>query len=372
MTDWLAWAQARNDETRALDRWRDVRTLDGRAGVEKRLPDGRSVVSFASNDYLGLTGHPRVVARARAALDGYGAGAGAARLIVGARPIHDELERALARWKATARALLFPTGFAANLGVLSAFGTQRATIFSDELNHASIVDGCRLARAESRVYPHNDLRELERMLSGANEPIVVSDAVFSMDGDLADVAGLVDLTARHGALLVLDEAHSVLGPPVPAADHVIRVGTLSKFLGSAGGFVAAAEPFVDFLVNNCRPFIFTTAGSPADAGAALASVELLGTDEGEALKERLRANVERFRPGHPSPIVPVVIGDDAVAVDAARRLLDEGFLVPAIRPPSVPAGTARLRVTLSALHTVDQIDALSEALDAIGLVGVAG
>ncbi|MEA2434380.1 MAG: 8-amino-7-oxononanoate synthase [Actinomycetota bacterium] len=371
MTDWVERARGANAETAEHDRWRVIRALDGEPGIEKTLPDGRPVVSFASNDYLGLTGHPRVIAAARDALERYGAGSGSARLIVGARPIHDELERALARWKATARALLFPTGFAANLGVLSAFGTQRATIFSDELNHASIVDGCRLARAESRVYPHNDLRELERMLSGANEPIVVSDSVFSMDGDVADVAGLVELTARHGALLVLDEAHAVLGPPVPAADHVIRVGTLSKFIGSAGGFVAAAEPFIDYLINNCRPFIFTTAGSPADAGAALAAVELVGSDEGAALRTRLADNIERFRPGHPSPIVPVVIGDDRVAVDAAARLLEDGFLVPAIRPPSVAPGTARLRVTLSALHTFEQIDALKEALDRVAMAGVA-
>jgi 8-amino-7-oxononanoate synthase len=369
---WIEWARERNDETAALGRWRDVRPLAGGPGVAKVLPDGRAVVSFASNDYLGLTGHPKVVAAAHDALTTWGAGSGSARLIVGARPIHDEVERALARWKATARALLFPTGFAANLGVLSAFGTEGTTIYSDELNHASIVDGCRLARAETRVFPHSDLRELERMLSGANEAIVVSDSVFSMDGDVAEVDGLVELTARHGALLVLDEAHAVLGPPIPAADHVIRVGTLSKFLGSAGGFVAAAAPFVDFLINNSRPFIFTTAGSPADAAAALAAVELLRSDEGDRLRAKLRANIDRFRPGHPSPIVPVVIGDDRAAVDAAARLLDDGFLVPAIRPPSVAPGSARLRVTLSALHTDDEIDALSAALATVAAVGAAG
>jgi 8-amino-7-oxononanoate synthase len=370
--DWLAWARGRNENTEALGLRRDVRPLGGAPGVDKTLPDGRTVVSFASNDYLGLTGHPKIVAAAHDALDRWGAGSGSARLIVGARPIHDELERALARWKATARALLFPTGFAANLGVLSAFGTEDRAILSDELNHASIVDGCRLSRAQTSVFPHRDLRGLERMLSGANEPIVVSDSVFSMDGDVADVEGLVELTERHGALLVLDEAHAVLGPPVPPAPHVIRVGTLSKFLGSAGGFVAAADPFVEYLISHCRPFIFTTAGSPADAAAALAAVELVQSSEGADLRARLRANIERFRAGHPSPIVPVVIGDDSAAIDAAARLLDDGFLVPAIRPPSVAPGTARLRVTLSALHSNEQIDALSAALERVAVVGVAG
>ncbi len=207
-----------------------------------RLPDGRVVVSFASNDYLGLTAHPRVVAAAHEALDRWGAGAGSARLIVGSRPVHSLLEAELAAWKQAPRAALFPTGFAANLGVLTAFGAPDVLVCSDELNHASIIDGCRLSRADVAIFRHRDLDHLAALLAGrgARRAIIVSDTVFSMDGDAADLDALVAIGARNDALLVLDEAHGVLGPALgapPDAD-ILRVGTLSKTLGSLGGFIA--------------------------------------------------------------------------------------------------------------------------------------
>ena len=368
MTGWLEWARERNEETRVQGRWRSVRDFDG-YGPQGTV-DGRAVVSFASNDYLGLSTHPLVIEAARAGLERWGSGAGSARLIVGSRPVHSRLERELAEWKACEQALLFPTGFAANLGVLTAFGTDDATIFSDELNHASIVDGCRLARATVRTYPHADMGALAAMLARASRPIIVSDSVFSMDGDPAPVDELLRLAREHGALLVLDEAHAVLGPePETRGATVIRVGTLSKFIGTAGGFAAGPQEMIDLLVNKARSFIFTTASPPADAAAALAGVELVRSAEGDALRSRLRAHVERVAPGHPSPIIPFVVGSEEAAAGAAERLLERGLLVPAIRPPSVPPGTARLRVTLSAAHSEEQIGDLVSALEQLEVVG---
>ncbi|HVF73640.1 MAG TPA: 8-amino-7-oxononanoate synthase [Acidimicrobiales bacterium] len=344
---WASWAAAEAASIRAAGRWRQVRTYDW-----------DSLVSFASNDYLGLSSHPAVVAAACEATARWGTGAGASRLVVGSRPVHDELEAELAAWKGTEAALLFPTGYAANVGVLATFGAADARVLSDELNHASIVDGARLARAQVAVYRHNDLDHLASMIGPRS--IVVSDSVFSMDGDVADVDGLVALCDRAGALLVLDEAHDVFGRSVPP--HVLRVGTLSKALGSVGGFVVGPRVFVDLLVNRARPFIFSTALPPAVAAAAGAALRIVRSPEGEALRTRLRTSVERVAPGNPSPIVPVVLGSEEAALAASAALLDEGLVVPAIRPPTVPPGTSRLRVALSAAHTDEQVSRLVAAL----------
>ena len=363
---WSSLVEARNEKLRAEDRWRSPVTFDTRGPEGVLTEEGRKVVAFASNDYLGLSVHPTVVAAAHEALDLWGAGSGASRLVTGSRPVHEELEDALAAWKGTARAAVFPTGFAANLGVLGAFGDRGVRVCSDELNHASIIDGARLSRAEVVVYRHCDPEHLDKLLRGATGPaMVVSDVVFSMDGDVAPVAELAAVCRRHGALLVLDEAHSVLGPDL-AADlggvDVLRVGTLSKTLGSLGGFVAGPAAFVELLVNRARSYIFTTALTPPDAAAALAAVRLVQTPEGDRLRARLAQHVERVAPGHPSPIVPVVLGDDERAVAASAALLAQGVWVPAIRPPTVPVGTARLRVTLSAAHTGAQVALLVESL----------
>ncbi|MBV8949609.1 MAG: 8-amino-7-oxononanoate synthase [Actinobacteria bacterium] len=364
---WFDWAAHELAVVRGAGRLRAPRDFDA-AGPEGKLgPDARPVVSFASNDYLGLTQHPHVVDAAHRALDRWGAGAGSARLIVGSRPVHSELESALARWKGTAAAALFPTGFATNLGVLTTFAGPNVLVCSDELNHASIIDGCRLARADVAVYRHRDLEHVAELVAGAagRRVIVVTDTVFSMDGDVAPLPDLLALGRESGALLVIDEAHAVLGPdPGPLLDDapVLRVGTLSKTLGALGGFVAGPGPLVDLVVNRARPYIFTTASTPADAAAALAALEVLCSPEGDALVARLRAHVDRVRSGHPSPIIPVVCGDESAALDAAAALLERGLLVPAIRPPTVPSGTARLRVALSAAHTDEQIDRLVRAL----------
>jgi 8-amino-7-oxononanoate synthase len=354
---------------RDAGRWREPRDLVVTGAVTGTV-DGRPVVTFASNDYLGLTHHPAVVAAAHDAVDRWGTGTGASRLVVGSRPLHRELETELAAWKGSEAALLFPTGFAANLGLLAVLGGPDVTILSDELNHASIVDGARLARAQVRVYRHADLDHLAKLLVEVEGPaLVVSDSAFSMDGDVADVAGLVELAASHDALLVLDEAHAVLGPVVEIDVDKdlprLRMGTLSKALGSLGGFVAGPRAYVDLLCNRARPFIFTTAPTPAATAAALAAVRIVRSAEGEALVARLRHHVDRLRAGHPTPIVPLVLGDEAGALAAAARLLDQGLLVPAIRPPTVAPGTSRLRITLSAAHTEDQVDRLLAALAAL-------
>jgi 8-amino-7-oxononanoate synthase len=371
---WQDWSAAAAQAIRDAGRWRAPVDLDAAGPEGKLAPDGRAVVAFASNDYLGLTQHPAVVAAAHAALDRWGSGAGAARLIVGSRPVHSELEEALADWKRAEQAVLFPTGFATNLGVMTTFGGPGTLVCSDELNHASIIDGTRLARGDVAVYPHADLDALDRLLAGrerGRRALVVTDTVFSMDGDRVDLDALVEICARRDALLVIDEAHAVLGPELPepgaGAPGILRIGTLSKTLGSLGGFVAGPRVLTELVVNRARSYIFTTAPTPADTAAALAAVRVVRSPEGATLRSRLRANVETLRPGHPSPIVPVVCGDEGRALEAAAALLEQGLLVPAIRPPTVPVGTSRLRIALSAGHTPAQVATLRDALGALGL-----
>ena len=372
---WGRWVATEADAIRDAGRWREPRAFDAAGPRGRLVASGRAVVSFASNDYLGLSQHPAVRGAAVDAVGRWGTGAGASRHVVGSRPVHHDLEAALAGWRRTDAAAVFPTGYAANLGVLSVLGGPGVRIHSDALNHASIVDGCRMARAngtELRVHPHLDLGALDAGLAepGADRQVVVTDTVFSMDGDVAPVAELQELCADHDALLVLDEAHAVLQPvPTVPADGpvVVQVGTLSKTLGALGGFVAGPRPLVELLVNRARTHIFTTALSPADAAAALAALGVLLGAQGDELRSRLRAHVERVRPGHPTPVVPVVLGDEAAALDASARLLDRGLLVPAIRPPTVPPGSSRLRVALSAAHTADEVDELVAALAELGL-----
>ena len=386
-------ARIRASLERVVDegRWRSPREFDalGPAG----MLEGGPVVSFASNDYLGLSAHPSVVAAAQGALTRWGAGSGASRLVTGSRPVHSELEQELAEWKGTEAAVCFPTGFAANLGVLSTLGGPGVRILSDELNHASIIDGCRLSRSALAVYRHRDMGHLAELLADAaatpTPTIVVTDSVFSMDGDVAPLDDLVTLCERHNALLILDEAHAVLGPNLPTATGrdghggggmggggrnglhagtVVRVGTLSKTLGSLGGFVAASRDIVDLMVNRARSYIFSTAPTPADAAAALAAVRIVRSAEGAALTGRLAALIDRLAeagfapPGHPSPIIPVVLGSEQAALNASAALLQEGLWVPAIRPPTVPVGTSRLRVTLSAAHSDEDVTRLLHAL----------
>lgn len=324
------------------------------------------VCAFASNDYLGLSHHPAVVSAAIEAAERMGVGAGASRLVTGSRLVHKQLEDEIAEWKGTERSVLFPTGYQANIGLLGSLGEKDVLICSDELNHASIIDGCRLSRARIEVYRHLDMGHLDSILSGWHGmAMIVSDLVFSMDGDTAQVAGLAELCRRYDALLVLDEAHHVVGDdPRELLDGVtvLRVGTLSKTLGSQGGVVAGPSRFVELLENVARSYIFSTALSPVAAAAALAALKTYRSAEGERLRSALIRNIGEL--GGDSQIIPIVIGSEEDALRASSELLAMGMWVPAIRPPTVPVGTSRLRVSLSADHTIDQVRALRDALEA--------
>lgn len=363
---WADWASAELASLRRVDRLRRLVAFDGSSTCA--TVSGRQVISFATNDYLGLASHPQVRAAACAAIEQFGIGCASSRLITGTRSLHLELESAIADWKQCEKALVFPTGFAANLGVLATLGTGDCTIFSDALNHASIIDGCRLARSRVEIYRHADCDQLAALLAQhEGRKIVVTDAVFSMDGDEAPLQRIAELCAEHRALLVLDEAHSVFEWRLPslAGLELLRVGTLSKTLGSLGGWVSGPSSLVDLLINRARAFIYTTGLSCADTAAALAALRLLRSADGSQLRARLRRSIDLIRPRHPSPIIPVILGTDRAALAAAQSMLSAGIYVPAIRPPTVPDGSARLRITLSAAHTDEMISRLQTTLDRV-------
>ncbi len=363
---WSSLVEARSRRLETDGRWNAPVTFDGRGPESLLTQDGRKVVTFASDDYLGLSVHPAVVAAAHEALDHWGTGSGGSRAVTGSRPVHEELEAALAAWTGTERAAVFSTGYAANLGVLSAFGDSGVRICSDEHNHASIIDGGRLSHAEVAVYRHRDVAHLETLLRAAKGPaLVVTDVVFPMDGDVAPVAEIAAACRRHGALLVLDEGRAVVGHDLAgqlAGVDVLRVGTLSKTLGSLGGFVAGRRAFVDLLVNRAHSYRFATAPTPPDSAAALAALRVLSAPEGERLRTRLANHIERVSPGHPSQIIPIVLGSDEQVAAASAALRERGVWVPVVRSA---AGTARLRVTLTAAHTSDHIALLLDVLASV-------
>ncbi len=350
--------------------------------------DGQPLLAFCSNDYLGLASDARVVEALREGALRYGAGSGASHLISGHSAAHAALEERLADFLSpcmpSARALYFSTGYMANLAVLSALAGRDAEIFSEELNHASLIDGARLARSALRVYPHRDLQQLEALLaqSSAHDKLVVTDGVFSMDGDIAPLRELLALCERYQAWLVVDDAHGfgvlgehgrgVLEHLALSSPQLVYVGTLGKAAGVAGAFVAAHQTVTEWLVQRARPYIYTTAAPPAVAHALLASLDIIGSDEGRQRRAQLALLVARLRERlqlkqwhvlpSDTPIQPVVIGDNATTMATGAALLARGFWVGAIRPPTVPAGSARLRITLSAAHTVGEVDALAEAI----------
>jgi 8-amino-7-oxononanoate synthase len=316
---------------------------------------------------LGLSAHPHVIAAAVEAVQRYGTGAGASRLVAGTRELHLKLERAIAHWQHSEQAMVFPSGFAANLAALSVFGSEHTTIFSDELNHASIIDGCRLAQARVQIYRHNDVGHLAGLMaSHRGRKIVVTDTVFSMEGDVAPINAIAEICTHHDALLILDEAHAVLEDVSLFKNcAVLRVGTLSKTLGALGGWIAGSRSMIQLLTNRARSYVFTTGLSPADTAAALAALNVVNSEEGHRLRQQLRTLIDMLRPQHPSPIVPVILGSDSAALDGAATLLASGLFVPAIRPPTVPIGSARLRISLSALHTVEMVQHLKDSLEDI-------
>jgi 8-amino-7-oxononanoate synthase len=362
---------------------RRLREVGSQQGPEVVL-DGRRVVNFSSNNYLGLADHPALRQAARESIEREGVGAGAARLIVGNLPAHRELEAALARFHDTEAALLFPSGYQANIGVLAALAGPEDVIFSDALNHASIIDGCRLSRAHVVVFRHADAGDLERLLAAqpGRRRFIVTDTLFSMDGDFAPLAALHAVAQRHGAHLVIDEAHAtgVIGPGGRglAAELGLRVdvhiATLGKAIGTAGAYVTGPKVLIEHLLHRARSFVFTTGSPPAIAAAATRAIELIGSDEGAALRRTLHARIQSFasalahlgllNPGAGgSPIFPIFIGDERRALAVTDALLARGLYAQAIRPPTVPRGTSRLRVALMATHTDAHVDALVTALD---------
>jgi 8-amino-7-oxononanoate synthase len=358
----------------------------------------RDLLAFCSNDYLGLAHHPDVVAAMGEGALRHGAGSGASHLVSGHSPAHALLEEELARWMAPcipgARALFFGTGYLANLALLTALGDARATVFADKLNHASLVDGGLLARAEFVRYPHNRTDRLAQQLAACATPIklIATDAVFSMDGDIAPLAELLRLAEAHDAWLVVDDAHGlgVLGPQGRGSlaqlglrsERLICMGTLGKAVGVAGAFVAAHPVVVDALVNLARPYIYTTAAPPAVAHAALKSLALVEGPEGDSRRAHLQRLQARLRERLPpelaargwrlaestTAIQPLIVGDNGTALALSEALEQQGLWVPAIRPPTVPAGSARLRITLSAAHSEGDVDRLLAGLREAAMV----
>jgi 8-amino-7-oxononanoate synthase len=350
--------------------------------------DGRAAVSFCSNDYLGLADHPQVVAAFKRAADRYGVGSTAAHLVCGHTREHHALEEALAAFVDRPRALLCSTGYMANLGVVGALAGRHDRVWEDRLNHASLLDAARLAGARLLRYAHGDAQALAQRLtdSGGAGGLVVTDGVFSMDGDLAPLPRLAAVARDAGATLVVDDAHGigVLGARgrgtlehygLGSDDVPVLVGTLGKALGTFGAFVAGSEALIETLIQSARTYIYTTAPPPALAAATRAALALV--DAQPWRREQLRAHVQRFRDGatalglcllpSSTAIQPLIVGDAALAVAASDALLEHGFHVSAIRPPTVPAGSARLRVTLSARHSAQQVDALLDALAQIAV-----
>ncbi len=381
VTHWLG------DELAGLER---VGLLRRRRRTVSPLPDGacevdgQRLANFASNDYLGLAGDARLRVAARRVIDDLGVGAGASALVSGRTVWHERLEQRLAHFEGTEAALLFPTGYAANVGTVSALAGRGDVVFSDALNHASLIDGCRLSRAEVCVYPHGDVGFLEEALRrhpDARRRLIVTDGVFSMDGDVAPLAELSRLAEQFDAMLLVDEAHGtgVLGEQGRGAcelmeadsPNLIRIGTLSKAVGALGGFVTGSAELIDFLWNRARMQVFSTALPPAMCAAACAAIDVIQEDPDRrrhvgALSQRLRDVLSEcglpIPTGAVTPILPIIVGDAGAAVRMSEHLAEQGFFVPAIRPPTVPEGTSRLRVSLSAAHSLTVVNELADCL----------
>ena len=358
------------------------RVLDAPCGPEA-VVDGRRVVAFCSNDYLGLANHPALVAATQDAAGRWGVGSGASHVVSGHLRPHEELEERLAVLVGRERALYVTTGYRANLAIVPTLVERRDAILADRLNHASLIDAALLARAEHVRYPHGDMDALAERLeqSSARRKLILTDAVFSMDGDLAPLPDLFALAERFDAWLVVDDAHGfgVLGPggrgsiahfDLPPSPRLVLMGTLGKAAGVSGAFVAGDRRVIDWLTQRARPYLFTTASSPLLAAALLASLDLIAA--GDERRAHLRRLIDRLRSGldglpwrllpSPTAIQPLLIGGNDATVRLSERLFARGLWVPAIRPPTVPAGTARLRISLSAAHDEAQIDALISAL----------
>jgi len=371
---------------------REMRRIEGTQGATVRI-DRSEYVCLCSNNYLSFASRPELIRAAVEAAEEFGCGSGASRLVSGNMALHEKLEGAIARFKGRPSAILFPTGYMANVGAISALVSHNDAVIVDKLDHASIIDGCRLSGARMLVYRHYDPGRLDLVLRRAanhRRKLVITDSVFSMDGDIAPLPPIIDVCNKHGAMLMIDEAHAtgVLGATGrgteehfgiaegdPQSRRII-MGTLSKAVGSLGGFVAGSQELIDYLRNTARSFIYTTALPPSVCAASLAGLNLIETDPQPL--EKLRSNISLLNrllkdalpdTGGPlpqsspvTPIIPIQIGDAGKAVTISGKLFEAGYLCPAIRPPTVPAGTSRLRVSLQADHTEDQLRGFADAL----------
>jgi 8-amino-7-oxononanoate synthase len=361
---------------------RSLRVVESSQGTLITIA-GRELVNFSSNDYLGLASHPEIASAMAEAAQRWGAGSTASRLICGTSAEHAALEEEIAAAKRTEAALVFSTGVAAATGTIPALVSRGDVVILEKLAHAFLIDVVHSSGAKMRVFPHNDLAKLESHLKWAREThpkgrtLIVTESVFSMDGDLAPLREIVELKDRHGAILFLDEAHAVgvrgrgaqgLAGELGLAERIeIQMGTLGKALGVSGGYIAGSRTLIDFLINRARSFIFSTAPSPAIAAASRASLRIVQSPEGDALRTRLQENLSLFAGAMKaklpqSAIMPLILGGEERALSEAARLQEAGFFVPAIRYPTVPRKTARLRITLSAAHTPEQIRGLAAAL----------
>ncbi len=382
---WHDWIDHQLSQLDATHLRRRLVNRDGPAAGELVI-DGQRFVNFSSNDYLGLASDSRLVAAVRQSIKEYGWGSGASSLVTGHSTLHHQLERALANWESREAAILFPTGYAANVGTITALADKQTIIFSDANNHASIIDGCRLSGAQVQIYRHGDADDLAQRMdhidssSSEHKLLIVTDGVFSMDGDVAPLVELTRLAERHNALLIVDEAHAtgVLGERGCGScewcgvdsPQIVKVGTLSKALGSVGGFVAATQPIIDWLTNRARTLIYSTATPPAVAAAALTALNVI-QNEPERMRHvlgladqmrRLASEMGLDTGNSTTHIVPVIIGDPEHTMKIAERLKHAGFLVPGIRPPSVAPGRSLLRFSMHHDHTAESIDSLMKQL----------
>jgi len=376
----------RLEDLKRMGLYRSLREVEGPPGTTIVI-DGRKLLQFSSNNYLGLANHPRLKAAAMAAVERYGVGSGASRLVCGNLDLNRKLEEKLAQLKKKEAALLYSTGYMANLGVIAALAGEGDLILSDEYNHASIVDACRLSRAQTRVYPHKRMDELEKLLAGAESSkrrLIVTDGIFSMDGDIAPLPDLVDLAEKYECLLMVDDAHAtgVLGPNGGGTgDHFglaekidVAMGTFGKALGGFGAFVAGDRNVRELLINCSRPFMFTTGLPPSVLAAGIAALEVV--EEEPEMRARLWDNANLLRngieemgftlAGGETQIIPLLAGDASLAMEMSSLLREEGVYIQGIRPPSVPPGSSRLRITVSAAHTRGELAFALEALQKVG------
>ncbi len=379
--------QRRIDELQKQGLFRSLKTVTGSDPLVDMA--GRQVLLLCSNNYLGLAEHPVLKQASAEAAASFGASSGASRLVSGSMPLHEELETEVADWKGTEAALLFNSGYAANTGVIAALAGRGDVIFSDRLNHASIIDGALLSGARLVRYPHNDAQALDKLMKkhgGNGLRLIVTDALFSMDGDIAPLAQLADCARLNDALLMVDDAHGggILGEQGRgtadllgvAAAVDIRMGTFGKALGSFGAYIATSRLLRDYLINRARSFVFSTSLPPAVTAASLKALRLVRSADGELLRGRLAENVSLFRgllrgegfviPDLPTPIIPIKVGDPLTTMEFSSRLLKREILLQGIRPPTVPPGTSRLRCTVMALHRPEQLQRAATEIGAVG------